>query len=234
MNGSARTHLLREMFDGTGPTYDEIVAEATGGADREWKADLIGRIGSPARVLDLACGTGILTFMIRDLFPSAELVGVDRSIEFLSVAIARARSRGDERARFVLGDAETTEVGGSFDAIVSCYLPKYADLPVLVARLGGSLAPAGRLVMQDFLYPEHPDVRRAWERRFDRLRRRAEDGWPEARRMFEILPAVIRESRWVEELPRLLVARGLEGVRVIRQDWGLSALVIARQPSRRP
>jgi demethylmenaquinone methyltransferase/2-methoxy-6-polyprenyl-1,4-benzoquinol methylase len=229
VNPSADPDLVDAIFSGSGLSYDEIVAESTGGLDSAWKEELITFVGSPSRILDLACGTGILTFMLRDRFPFAELVGVDRSSEYLRVAIERARVRQDRRCRFVLGDAETAETDGSFDAIVSCYLPKYADLPALAARVRASLAPGGRLVMQDFLYPEHPSVRLAWQRRFESLKRRSAEGWPEALRMFELLPDVIRESRWVSELPAQLVAHGLDEVRVVRQSFGLSALVTARR-----
>ena len=231
MYGQSRALLLGEIFGGTACSYDEIVAVATGGSDAQWKSELLDHVGSPGRVLDLACGTGILTFMIRDRFPEAEIVGVDRSIEYLSAARERARARGDGRCRFVLGDAETAEVPGRFDAIVSCYLPKYADLPALDWRLRTSLAPGGRVVLQDFVYPEHPAVQRGWERRFDLLRQRVADEWPEARRMFELLPGVIRDSRWIQEIPALLVALGLEEVGVIRQSCGISALVTGRRPS---
>jgi demethylmenaquinone methyltransferase/2-methoxy-6-polyprenyl-1,4-benzoquinol methylase len=232
MNGDDREHLLSEMFGGTALAYDEIVREATAGSDGEWKEELLCHVGSPTRVLDLACGTGILSFMVRDRFPDSELVGVDRSSEYLSVALRRARERGDDRSRFLLGDAETAAVDGAFDAIVSCYLPKYADLPALAPRLKERLAPGGRLALQDFAYPRHPAVRLAWERRFEQLRKRAARLWPQAQRMFELLPGIIRESHWLEEFPAALVAEGLEDVRVIRQSWGVSALVTARSPER--
>ncbi len=230
MDIHAREHLVREIFEGTGSSYDEIVTEATAGTDQEWKEELLEHIGSPARVLDLACGTGILSFMIRDRFPDVHLVGVDRSREYLAVAAKRAEDRRDDPVRVVLGDAESAEVGGDFDAIVSCYLPKYADLSALAPRLREMLAAGGRLALQDFTCPEHPVVQAAWDRRMALLRMKAADEWPEARRMFELLPKVIQESRWLDELPRLLAAQELVDVRVIRQGWGVSALVTASAP----
>lgn len=232
MNDLAPASLVSAIFDGTARSYDEIVAAATRGADRQWKEALLAHLDAPGRVLDLACGTGILCFMIRDRFPETEVVGVDVSAAHLDAALERARLRRDDRVRFVLGPAESVAPAGQFDAVTSCYLPKYADLPRLVSRIAGSLNPGGLVVMQDFTYPEHPVVRKAWERHFNRLQALARTEWPEAIRMFDLLPNVIRTSAWVKELAMLLVAHGFEGVQVERLTWGTAALVLGRRPRR--
>jgi demethylmenaquinone methyltransferase / 2-methoxy-6-polyprenyl-1,4-benzoquinol methylase len=219
--------VVARIFGGTAATYDEIVDVATRGVDRRWKEDLLANVGTPRRVLDLACGTGILTFMIRDRFPEAEVVGVDVTESLLEVARERARARGDGRVTFLLSPAEDIDVPGPFDAITSCYLPKYADLPRLVPRLVDRTAPGGIIAMQDFVYPDDRGVRIVWEGHFVRMRQWAEKSRPEAVPMFDALPAVIRESRWIEELSELMAAAGLE-TRVEMQSWGTFATVIGR------
>ena len=78
MSDRSRTDIIFQVFPpGTGTHYDEIVDVTTAGRDRLWKEELLGLLDQPRRVLDLACGTGILTFMLRDRFPDAEVVGVD-------------------------------------------------------------------------------------------------------------------------------------------------------------
>lgn len=221
---------VEQIFEGTGPFYDEIVDLATSGEDRRWKEELVGLLGRPRRVLDLACGTGILTFMIRDLFPATEVVGVDITLSLLRVAQERATTRRDSLVRFCLGAAEEVDLPDPFDAVVSCYLPKYADLPRLVSRISLALSPGGVLAMQDFVYPDSDVVRRAWHRRFEGLRSWAAAQRPEARGMFELLPDVIRESDWLTRLPLLLHVAGFEEIRVTRQTLGTSAIVFGRKP----
>jgi demethylmenaquinone methyltransferase / 2-methoxy-6-polyprenyl-1,4-benzoquinol methylase len=225
----ARDRLVERLFRGTESSYDDIVEAATQGDDRRWKDELVAELGAPRRVLDLACGTGILTFLIRERFPEAEVVGVDMTAAYLDVARARARERGDGRVSFLHSSAEDADAPGPFDAIVSCYLPKYADLPRLVPSLVGKLAPGGVLAMQDFAYPSHPGVLGVWNERFERLRTWAAEQHPAARTMFDELPEIIRASRWIEELSALLEASGL-ATRVTRQSWGTSALVVGRKP----
>lgn len=232
MNDSARARLVSTIFAGTAPSYDEIAAAASLGEDRRWKEALLSHLDAPGRVLDLACGTGILSFMIRDRFPGAEVVGLDVSAAHLDAARDRARLRRDGGVRFVLGAAESVALPGQFEAVTSCYLPKYADLPLLVSRVAECLSSGGLVAMQDFTYPEHPVVQKAWERHFDRLQELARDKWPEAIRMFDLLPDVIRKSTWVNDLVRLLLAQGFEGVEVKRLTWGAAAMVLGRRPCR--
>ena len=56
------TDQVRRFFSGTGTTYDRIVNLCTLGFDRLWKQQILRAIpkGS-SRILDQACGTGILT-----------------------------------------------------------------------------------------------------------------------------------------------------------------------------
>lgn len=231
MDKKTRDDVLSKIFSGTGRSYDRIVDLATRGEDRHWKDALLAEVaGSPRRVLDLACGTGILAFLISDRFPSAEVVGVDISEPYLAIARGRALQRGDDRVRFLLCAAEELDTPGPFDLVTSCYLPKYADLPRLIPGLAAMLPPGGLLVMQDFTYPAHPAVRGVWQRHFARMKEWARLECPEAQGMFETLPEVIRLSRWVEELPAILAACDLVDVRVERQSWGTSAIVSGKKP----
>jgi ubiquinone/menaquinone biosynthesis C-methylase UbiE len=168
--------------------------------------------------------------MIRDRFPEAEVVGVDDSVARLDHALKRAHLRRDHRTRFVLGSFERLVPAGRFDVVTSCYLPKHADLPRLVSRLSSFLNPGGLVVMHDLTYPEHPVVRKAWERHFRRLRHTALTEWPAALRVFDELPEIVRRSAWVEELTMLFVAHGYSGIAVERLGRGTSALVLARLP----
>jgi ubiquinone/menaquinone biosynthesis C-methylase UbiE len=74
-------------------------------------AELIGSL-TPARTLDVACGTGFLTRHLR-----GEVVGLDQSERMLSVA--RQQAPG---ARFVQADAlELPFADGEFDRVFTSY-----------------------------------------------------------------------------------------------------------------
>ncbi len=228
MQSAEQVARIRSIFGGTASVYDEIVDAATQGEDRYWKERVLEKLDQPRRVLDLACGTGILAFMIRDRFPATRVVGLDISEEYLDRARARAHGRRDDGVEFVCGAAEELDVPKAFDAITSCYLPKYANLPLLASRLGEKLERGARLVMQDFDYPERAEVQAVWEARFESLRRWAHASRPEAERMMTVLPGIIRESRWSRNLPELLVREGFTDVTLERLSLGTSSIVSAR------
>ncbi|WP_407075667.1 methyltransferase domain-containing protein [Natronococcus wangiae] len=100
---------VRSLFDHAAPRYNAVVRTATIGMDILWKRRMIAMIANDRgydRNLDLACGTGIVTFDLASRYPNAEVVGLDVSPNMLSVA--RDRNKYDN-VRFVEKPAE--EIG---------------------------------------------------------------------------------------------------------------------------
>lgn len=146
--------LVQRFFSNTGSTYDFMVNAATFGIDRRWKRIIIDALpADPTRVADLACGTGILTFGIARRYPGCRVVGVELRDEYLQIARDKARARGVDTVEFVLGRAEDYAPAETFDAVVSSYLAKYADLPLLIRNTQAMLKPGGLVLMHDFTYP---------------------------------------------------------------------------------
>ena len=224
-----RANLVEALFHGTGSTYAEMVHFATLGRDRRWKEDLLNLMESPRRVLDLASGTGILSLEMATRF-GCHVTGVELREEYCVEARQIAEERGIEDVRFFVSPAEQFLIEETFDYITSCYIPKYiAHLDVLVANLVTMLEPGGTILFQDFAYPEKPWVQDIFDQHFDRMLSRAEAEHPDWVTMFRRLPAVIRESRWVETLVKEMTAKGLVDVKVLLQTQGLSAIVTGRR-----
>jgi ubiquinone/menaquinone biosynthesis C-methylase UbiE len=98
------------------------------------------------RVLDVGCGTGLMT---------ARLAGSGRNalgIDFSGAMIARARCRRGARAEFVQADAENLPIAsGTFDAVVNLIsLHHYRRPARAVAEFRRVLRPGGRLVVIAF------------------------------------------------------------------------------------
>jgi ubiquinone/menaquinone biosynthesis C-methylase UbiE len=75
-------------------------------------------MGNAERLLETACGTGIVTRALRDMLPSAvELTATDLTRDMM--AVAQAKFRPDENVRFDTADGMALPFpDGSFDAIV--------------------------------------------------------------------------------------------------------------------
>lgn len=72
-------------------------------------AELVARVpGTPRTVVDLGCGPGHLTAVLRERWPDADVVGLDSS----PAMVARAREQNaDPRARYELADVRDQAAG---------------------------------------------------------------------------------------------------------------------------
>ena len=94
-NDLSKLEVVQRFFSGTGFSYDQVVTVCTCGFDRYWKKVILAKIpANPARVLDQACGTGILTLAIARAFPGCRVTGVELRDEYLDIAREKARSAG--------------------------------------------------------------------------------------------------------------------------------------------
>jgi ubiquinone/menaquinone biosynthesis C-methylase UbiE len=103
------------------PDLYDMEYEGASNHDARFFARLLARV-RPRRVLELACGSGRVTFTLAAALPRAEIVGVDSSIDMLGQA-AMARDAAEpsvrERVSLVEGDMrDWPGTGDAFDAVV--------------------------------------------------------------------------------------------------------------------
>lgn len=224
-----REGLVEELFHGTGTTYDDIAHLATWGRDKKWKAELLSHIDSPKRILDLACGTGILLLDMAKRF-DCHVTGIELRAEYLDLCRKRAGERGLTDTRFIHGNAEEVVLDEKFDHITSCYIPKYVDLSIVVPNMVGMLAPGGLFIMQDFAYPKIDWVQVLFDDHFERMRERCKDH-PDWNEVWELLPGVLKKTTWIEDTESEMKKAGLDDVTVVEQSMRMSALVYGRMPA---
>ncbi|NTV11423.1 MAG: methyltransferase domain-containing protein [Zoogloea sp.] len=122
--------------------------------------DLLGRIrlASPGRIVDLGCGAGNVTRLLKERWPDAGIVGVDSSPEML----ARAAQLLPE-AEWVESDIRAWSADGRVDLIFSnAALHWIDDQEVLLRRLVDALPEGGVLAVQmpgNFDAPSHRLIR---------------------------------------------------------------------------
>lgn len=220
--------LVHRFFSGTGPTYDFMVNVATFGIDVRWKRAIIDKLpADPARVLDLACGTGRLTFGIARRFPHCQVVGVELRDEYLQIARKKARILGLENVEFVLARAEEFSSDETFDCVVSSYLAKYADLPILTRNTKRMLKDGGLVLMHDFTFPSKKFLVYVWRTYFKLLQILGTPLFPAWRAIFHELPVLIEQSRWCLELQLALRENGFREIRIRYLTLYGSALITA-------
>jgi len=196
--------LVPEFFDGTAETYDKVVKYATFGRDIFWKSQIVNQIPNSSYILELACGTGILTGQIVQKFPHSKIIGVDITKSYLEIAKKKLTSY--KNISFVCQNAETIDLGQEFDCIVSSYIPKYCNPKILIQNCIAHLKPKGKIILHDFTYPQNSIVRFFWNLYFEILGISG-NFIPEWKHAFIKLPILIRSSKWTDEYKKELEER---------------------------
>ena len=228
MSQNPKVELVHRFFTGTGPTYDYMVNLSTLGFDRWWKKKILKKIPEDSiRIMDQACGTGILTFQIAHKFPRARVIGVELRDEYLNIAIEKAQAMKLSNVEFILGRAEDVLLEESFDCITSSYLAKYAELGILVPHIKKMLSVGGVLIMHDFTYPPHGSFVRLWRFYFTLLQKVGSWMVPQWKTIFYGLPELLRETGWVAELARCLRENSFADIRIESLTWSTSTIVTA-------
>jgi ubiquinone/menaquinone biosynthesis C-methylase UbiE len=129
------------------------------GKQAEYNRRIVSLLGlhKGDRVLDLGCGTGMLTRMIADQLDAKSggvAIGIDAAAKMIEVA---GNKRGNTVCRFEVAAAEDLPYeAGSFDAVVSSLFFHHVDLDLKAKALAEAwrvLRPLGKLVIADMHTP---------------------------------------------------------------------------------
>ena len=142
---------VRTMFGRIARRYDLANHLLSGGADFWWRrrAATIVRSWRPAKVLDLATGSGDLALAIARQVPHADITAADFSPEMLALA----RRKGV--ARTVVADALALPFADeSFDCVTVAFgLRNMSDWGAVLREMARVLKANGRLLVLDFSIP---------------------------------------------------------------------------------
>ncbi len=106
--------IIRNNFSRNAAEYDDYAA-----VQKECAEKLITSVGedkSFERILEIGCGTGIYTQMLREKFPDASITAVDISKEMITFAENKLR---DAKTDFIVADGEKLDFTEKFDLITS-------------------------------------------------------------------------------------------------------------------
>lgn len=217
---------VSKFFAHTAPSYDKIVFFLTFGRDRFWKHKILDHVFGNL-ILDLACGTGILTRLIAQKFPESHIVGIDVTESYLD--IAKQNSKEFQKIDFLIQDAEALNLERKFDCITASYLPKYCDAKIIVKKCIKHLVPGGIVILHDFTYPKNSFIQSLWNLYFHSLKIVGciIPNWKDA--LFE-LPKIIRSSNWAQDYTSELEKNGFQ-VDSKYYTFGASYIIFARLPN---
>jgi len=136
---------------------------------------------SVRQLVDLGCGTGTLTLRLLEVFPQAQVFGLDGDPTMLALARSRLESYGT-RARIIQADLRDggwrDSITGEIDGAVSATALHWLDpgrLPDLYRAVAGLLRPGGIFLNADHVGSSSPAVQKAWEQHREEARREEGD-----------------------------------------------------------
>lgn len=161
------------MFDSIAPAYDFMNTAMTGGLHRWWRNRALSmalkRLGNTetCKILDVACGTGDVSFRLHELLPYAYISGLDLSPGMLKIArekLSAMDSQAKSHIDFTEGDSLTLPYGeDSFDMITVAYgVRNFERLQDGYAEMLRVLRPGGVLCVVELSEPDNPFVKSAY------------------------------------------------------------------------
>jgi demethylmenaquinone methyltransferase / 2-methoxy-6-polyprenyl-1,4-benzoquinol methylase len=151
---AANSKSIREMFAGVAPRYDLANQVLSLGLDRSWRKFVCQRVAAwkPARILDLATGSGVLAEELARTNTASFVIGADFCIPMLKVAGKR------NVEHLVVADGLALPFGdASFDVITVAFgLRNMAFLERALAEMARTTRSGGHVVILDFSLPSGP------------------------------------------------------------------------------
>ena len=185
-----------------------------------------------AAMLDLACGTGFVTFNVAKRFENIDIDGFDLSPHMLEVARERKEKGFKERnIKFWEGDSEVPYGEKKYDIITTSFAWRnFANKNLATENAFRALKPGGVFMIQDLTKPEHQPLKGLY-----------------LFYMKYILPLVTRvlgteksADEWllksVKMMPKnsqiksILEDRGFENVRYKSMSLGIACLIVGYKP----
>lgn len=125
--------------------------------------------GRVLRILDVACGTGLLLEQFSRLFPQAELYGIDASQDMLTQAACLLQGHPTVslvQTSLASGETANLPYPPAFFDLITCTntLHYFNDPLALLKKCQHQLALGGQLVIEDYVLRGFPFTWKAFER----------------------------------------------------------------------
>ncbi|MCD6430689.1 MAG: bifunctional demethylmenaquinone methyltransferase/2-methoxy-6-polyprenyl-1,4-benzoquinol methylase UbiE [Deltaproteobacteria bacterium] len=151
-----RARAIRDMFSAIAPRYDFLNRLLSLGIDQGWRRTLarIALWKEPAAILDVACGTGDISLVLRQKAPRARIVGLDFSQAMLDLAKVKI-DRAQAGIELVAASAEVLPFfEADFDLLTIAFgIRNVVDKKKALAEFYRVLKPNGCLAILEFSQP---------------------------------------------------------------------------------
>lgn len=154
-----KQRYVNRLFETIAPRYDFFTKFMSFGMDQGWKRTLVEmtRLTGGETALDLACGTGDITFALASRLAKGRAIGLDITQGMLDIAESKRREARVENVSFHRGDIMSLPFADqTFDCVTGGYaLRNVPDIAGGLAEIFRVLKPGGRFLSLDFGHPRN-------------------------------------------------------------------------------
>jgi len=217
--------VVRAMFGSIARRYDLANHVLSCGCDFRWRKRAAGIVAewNPAKVVDLAAGTGDLTLALENALPQSEIVAADFSEEML--AVAKMKGVGQT----VVADALALPFADrSFDCLTIAFgLRNIRDWSAALREMSRVLNENGRLLVMEFSLPQRSILRGVYRFYLHRLLPILGSLLTGKKSAYDYLGASIEQFPGGEEMLRLIEANGFADARAEPLTGGIVTIYAA-------
>ncbi|MBI4897844.1 MAG: bifunctional demethylmenaquinone methyltransferase/2-methoxy-6-polyprenyl-1,4-benzoquinol methylase UbiE [Actinobacteria bacterium] len=226
--GTLPEQQVQAMFDRIAGRYDLMNSVMTAGLHERWReraADVAG-VSPGAHVLDVAAGTGDLTFeLARRVAPGGSVTGADFSAEMLAVARRKQSAAiGGLDVEVVFETANVLELpydDDTFDAVtVGFGARNFSDLPRGLREMVRVVKSGGKIVVLEISQPQRPPLSWFFSLWFDRVVP-SFGRFADQNSAYTYLPNSVKRFAKPRDLAAELAAAGTRDVRWIATAGGI-------------
>lgn len=146
-----RTHSNDYVLGHTQHELDRLISQGRFIGDLTEHMLRLAGINSGMRVLDIGCGAGDVSFLVRSLVgPDGVVIGVDRAPEAIAIAQQRAQKADLSNVQFMATDLDQLILDKPVDALIGRLVLMYFPKPAVVLRhLLSFVKPGGIIAFQE-------------------------------------------------------------------------------------
>lgn len=224
---------VRSMFANISARYDLLNHLLSGNMDQKWRQKVARRmssiVGGGGRVLDVACGTGDLSFALLEV-TKARIVGTDFCRPMLEVAQRKSLHQG--AVPFVEGDALHLPFSNdSFDgATIAFGLRNLASFESGLKELLRIVRPGGSVVVLEFSKPVIPGFSALFQFYFHRVLPLLGGLVSGSKSAYAYLPDSVRRFPDQDGLAAMMSGVGFEKVDFTNLTGGIAAIHFGKKP----
>jgi ubiquinone/menaquinone biosynthesis methyltransferase len=154
-----KQRYVNRLFETIAPRYDFFTKFMSFGMDQGWKRKLVemANLKGDETALDLACGTGDITFAVASRLASGRAAGLDITQGMLDIAESKRRETRVANASFHRGDIMRLPfAAATFECVTGGYaLRNVPDIAGALTEIIRVLKPGGRFLSLDFGHPNN-------------------------------------------------------------------------------